>query len=84
MLRKLDSCQQAQANVEHGVRNRPNRVTPIMPAKTVMPVAERTSAPAPCERTRGMVPAMKATEVITIGRRHRRQASSAASTTPLP
>ena len=43
------------------------------------PVAERTSAPAPCESTSGTVPAMKATEVITIGRNRSRQASSAAS-----
>ena len=55
-----------------------------MPANTVTPVAERTSAPAPRESTSGIVPAMKATEVITIGRSRSRQASSAASTIPLP
>jgi hypothetical protein len=47
-----------------------------MPANTVIPVAERTSAPAPCESTNGTVPAMNATEVITIGRWRSRQASS--------
>jgi hypothetical protein len=44
---RADSLRRPTLNT--GVRNRPNRVTPIMPANTVTPVAERTSAPAPCE-----------------------------------
>ncbi|MNZ58165.1 hypothetical protein D3C78_761670 [compost metagenome] len=44
----------------------------------------RTSAPAPWPRISGIVPAIKAMEVITIGRKRRRHASSAASMIPFP
>jgi hypothetical protein len=55
-----------------------------MPENTVIPMTLRTSAPAPLESTSGTTPAIKATEVITIGRSRRRQASIAASTIPRP
>ena len=55
-----------------------------MPANTAMPMASRISAPAPKENTSGNTPAMKAIDVIRIGRSLSRAASLAASTTPMP
>jgi hypothetical protein len=57
---------------------------PSMPAKTVTPVARRTSLPAPEPVRSGAAPAMKATDVMMIGRKRRRQASRAASSVPFP
>ena len=55
-----------------------------MPQNTAMPIAWRISAPAPLENTSGTTPAMKAIDVIRIGRRRRRLASRAASITVRP
>ena len=54
--------------------------TPSMPKKTAVPSACRISAPGPVAITSGTTPRMKAKAVIRIGRRRRRQASTAAST----
>ena len=56
----------------------PNSVTPSMPAKTAIPMAWRIS-PAPLANTSGTTPAMKASEVIRMGRSRSRQASMTAS-----
>ena len=48
---------------------RPKAVTPIIPKKTAVPSAWRSSAPAPVEVTSGSVPRMKAKLVIRIGRK---------------
>ncbi|MOA54051.1 hypothetical protein D3C78_1776080 [compost metagenome] len=50
----------------------------------MIPVTERTSAPAPVESTNGTVPAIKAIDVITIGRNRSRHAFNADSTMPRP
>ena len=50
-----------------------------MPANTATPIALRISAPAPLDTTSGTTPAMNAIEVIKIGRKRKRQASSTAS-----
>lgn len=55
-------------------------MTPIMPENTTTPMACRISAPAPEEITKGYTPAMKAMDVIKIGRRRSLHASSAAET----
>ena len=44
-------------------------VAAIMPPKTVVPTERRLMRPAPCARTSGRTPRMKASEVIRIGRR---------------
>ena len=56
----------------------------IMPPKTDVPSARREAAPAPLATVRGMTPRMNANEVIRIGRRRKRAASSAESTIDLP
>ena len=58
-----------------GVRNRPNDVTPSIPAKTAMPIARRISNPAPDANTSGSTPMMNAAEVISTGRSRTRHAS---------
>ena len=56
----------------------------IMPPKTVVPTEWRPAWPAPVARTRGTTPRMKANEVMRIGRRRMRAASTAASTMGSP
>ena len=51
-----------------------------MPVNTVMPIDLRALAPAPVASTSGATPRMKANEVIRIGRKRARAASTAAST----
>src|SRR5262249_14536489 len=46
----------------------PNRVTPIIPAKTAVPSDCRISAPAPTAIVSGSTPKMNASDVIRIGR----------------
>ena len=50
-----------------------------MPPITPVPMAWRALAPAPEETNSGNTPRMKASEVIRIGRRRRRAASTVAS-----
>ena len=50
-------------------------VTPIMPENTALPMACRISEPAPVANTSGTTPAVKAIDVINIGRKRIRQAS---------
>ena len=59
-------------------------VTPSMPLKTAMPSDCRISAPAPWAIRSGTTPRMKAIEVMMIGRRRSRHASSVASRIGLP
>ncbi|MCY1180011.1 hypothetical protein D9M73_204380 [compost metagenome] len=59
-------------------------MTPNMPENTATPMAWRISEPAPELNTRGTTPMMKAIEVIRIGRRRRRQASSTAASGSRP
>ncbi|SVK02842.1 Uncharacterised protein [Acinetobacter baumannii] len=60
------------------MRNKPKNVTPIMPKNTATPIACRISEPAPVEVTSGTTPIINAIEVIKIGRKRRRLASTAA------
>ena len=55
-----------------------------MPLNTVMPIDLRALAPAPVATTSGATPRMKANDVIRIGRRRSRAASTAASRIALP
>jgi hypothetical protein len=61
-----------------GVRKMPNKVTPIIPLKTAVPSACRSSAPGPLATTKGNTPSVKANDVIKIGRSRTRAASVAA------
>src|SRR5207244_3617535 len=62
----------------------PNSVTPNMPANTAVPSECRISAPAPVAMTSGKTPKMNANEVIRMGRRRSRDASTVASKRGLP
>src|SRR5208283_2095862 len=62
-----------------GMKNRFSAVETIMPPKTVVPTEWRLCAPAPLANTSGSTPRMKANEVIRMGRRRMRAASTAAS-----
>ena len=55
-----------------------------MPENTVMPIDLRALAPAPLAKTSGATPRMKANDVIRIGRKRARAASTAASMIGLP
>ena len=55
-----------------------------MPLNTLMPSERRAFAPAPVARTSGSTPRMKAKDVIRIGRKRIRDASTAASRIGLP
>ena len=50
-----------------------------MPVNTVMPIDLRALAPAPVASTSGTTPRMKANDVMRIGRKRARAASTAAS-----
>ena len=50
-----------------------------MPLETAMPIDRRALAPAPLASTSGSTPRMNANEVIRIGRKRSRAASTAAS-----
>ena len=67
-----------------GIRKIPNSVLKVMPATTALPMDTRAPAPGPVATASGRQPRMNANEVIRIGRRRRRDASTAASTTPMP
>ena len=55
-----------------------------MPPKTTVPMACWLAAPAPPATMRGTTPRMKAKEVMTMGRKRRRVASTAASVMDMP
>ena len=59
-------------------------VAVAMPPITPVPIARWLAEPAPVEIASGSTPSMKASEVMMIGRKRSRIASSAASTTGLP
>src|SRR5690606_15392602 len=54
------------------------KVAANIPPRTPVPIECREAAPAPLEIASGTTPRMKASEVMTIGRRRSRAASSAA------
>ena len=60
------------------------QVEASMPLKTVIPMERRAAAPAPVANTRGSTPRMKAIDVITIGRKRVRAASTAAASMASP
>jgi len=64
-----------------GTNSTARQVDAIIPVNTVMPIDTRALAPAPLASTSGTTPRMKASEVITIGRKRERAASVAASKT---
>src|SRR6516165_12623534 len=64
-----------------GTNSTATQVDAIIPVNTVMPIDTRALAPAPLASTSGTTPRMKASEVITIGRKRERAASVAASKT---
>jgi len=55
-----------------------------VPKKTAVPMACRLAVPAPVAFTRGRTPRMKANDVMRMGRRRSRAASTTASTIPIP
>src|SRR5262249_42251682 len=61
-----------------GTNNTARQVEASMPLNTVIPIDLRALAPAPVATTRGATPRMKANDVIRIGRRRARAASTAA------
>jgi hypothetical protein len=66
------------------MKNRFSTVEAIMPPKTVVPTECRPACRAPVASTSGSTPRMKANDVIRIGRRRMRAASTAASTIGSP
>ena len=60
------------------------KVEAIMPPATEVPTELRAPAPAPVATARGRTPRMKANEVMRMGRRRMRPASTAASAIPRP
>ena len=57
---------------------------PVIAQKTPLPIDCLAAAPAPEENTSGNTPSMKASEVMTMGRKRSRATSSAASIGCLP
>ena len=55
------------------------KVATSMPPTTPVPIERRAPAPAPVDSISGSTPSTKASEVMTIGRKRRRAALSAAS-----
>ena len=55
-----------------------------MPPNTTVPIARWLAAPGPDAINSGTTPTMKAIEVITMGRKRRRVASTAASVADIP
>ena len=60
------------------------KVAASMPPNTPVPIERRAAAPAPVANTSGTTPSTNASEVITIGRKRRRAASTAASSALMP
>src|SRR5438309_3068937 len=55
-----------------GTNSTAKQVDAIIPVNTVMPIDTRALAPAPLASTSGTTPRMKASDVITIGRKDRK------------
>ena len=62
----------------------PNPVAVIMPASTAVPRAFCAPDPAPLLTASGSTPKMKHSDVIMMGRKRRREASTVASNKSLP
>jgi hypothetical protein len=67
-----------------GMKKMPSSVAALMPEITAVPSTRRACAPAPAADHSGTQPRMNANDVIKIGRRRSRAASSAASISDLP
>src|SRR5690606_24361284 len=67
-----------------GTQNLTSTVAVSMPPIAPVPMAWELPAPAPLVMARGTTPRVKASEVMMIGRRRMRQASTAASTRDMP
>jgi hypothetical protein len=80
VLDQFATRQLAQADVEDRRQEQSEQCYAEHGRKHCDAVAERTSAPAPLESTSGIVPAMNATEVITMGLEFLRAASREIST----
>src|SRR5262249_33652955 len=68
---------QRQPRKKTGEKRTPTAVPPFRPATPAAPTISRTPAPAPIAHTSGMTPKMKANEVIRMGRKRSRAASTA-------
>ena len=66
------------------MKNRLRTVETIMPPNTVVPTEFRLAAPAPVANTNGSTPRINANDVIRMGRRRMRAASTAASVMDIP
>ncbi len=64
---------------KYGTKSVAMQVAASMPPMTAVPMAWRLLAPAPALTARGTQPRMKASEVITMGRKRRREACMAAT-----
>src|SRR5205807_5422522 len=63
-----------------GIKMVAMKVAASIPPNTPVPIERRAAAPAPVASTSGTTPSTNASEVITMGRKRKRAASSAAST----
>jgi hypothetical protein len=67
-----------------GTKKMARKVAASMPPITPVPAETRAPAPAPVDSASGSTPRMKASEVIRIGRKRRRAASTAAAEADRP
>ena len=67
-----------------GMNSTAMNVAASMPPMTPVPIECRLAAPAPVESASGSTPKMNASDVMTIGRKRSRAASTAASLSPMP
>ena len=67
-----------------GTKRMAIKVEASMPPMTAVPMALRLAAPAPDAIARGTTPRMKAKEVMRMGRKRRRDDSTAASRRGMP
>jgi hypothetical protein len=64
---------------KNGTKKMARKVAASMPPITPVPTECRAPAPAPLEKASGATPRMKASEVMRIGRKRSRAASTAAA-----
>src|SRR5581483_5465841 len=74
----------ATTEKKSGMNSVATKVASSMPPTTPVPIERRAAAPAPLANISGSTPKTKASEVMTIGRKRRRAAFSAASMASLP